>query len=304
MRAKPSRPLATLVGFAAVLLWALLALFTVASGKVPPFQLIAMAFAVGALIGLISMAFRPGGVSELRQPPIVWLVGVGGLFGYHFFYFTALRHAPAVEASLIAYLWPLLIVVFSALLPGERLGLHHVAGAILGLGGAALIVTGGRGIAFDPAFGLGYAAAIACALTWSSYSVISRRFAMVPTGAVTGFCLATSVLAAFAHMLLEATIWPASALEWAATLGLGLGPVGLAFYAWDHGVKHGDIQVLGAASYSAPLLSTIVLIVTGFAVFTPAVGIACLLITGGAVLAAKDMLVRRKRGPRRDQAGT
>lgn len=294
MPAKPSRPLATLIGFVAVLLWALLALFTVASGKVPPFQLIAIAFAVGGLIGLVSIAFRPGSMRDLRQPLPVWLLGVGGLFGYHFFYFTALRHAPAVEASLIAYLWPLLIVVFSALLPGERLGVHHLAGALLGLLGAALIVTGGKGITFDPAYGLGYAAAIACALTWSSYSVISRRFSNVPTGAVTGFCLVTSLLAAIAHMILEPTMWPATPIEWAATLGLGLGPVGLAFYTWDYGVKHGDIQVLGAASYSAPLLSTVILVLTGFAVFTPVIGIACILITGGAVLAAKNMLFRRK----------
>ena len=35
-------------------------------------------------------------------PGQVWLVGIAGLFGYHFLYFTALRNAPAVEAGLIA----------------------------------------------------------------------------------------------------------------------------------------------------------------------------------------------------------
>ena len=115
-------------------------------------------------------------------------------------------------------------------------------------------------------------------------------FAAVPTDVVTGFCLVTAALAALAHIALEETRWPSAPLEWLAVLGLGLGPAGLAFYGWDYGVKHGDIQVLGASSYLAPLLSTLVLIVAGFAQFTWVVASACLLITGGAMLAAKDLL--------------
>jgi drug/metabolite transporter (DMT)-like permease len=229
-------------------------------------------------------------MAALRQPGSVWVLGITGLFGYHFAYFTALRNAPPVEAGLIAYLWPLLIVLFSALLPGERLRVHHVLGALLGLLGAALIVTKGGTVHFQVEYTFGYTMAMVCALTWSSYSVLSRRFAQIPTDVVTGFCLVTSVLAALAHLALENTVWPSNAVEWLATLGLGLGPVGLAFYVWDYGVKHGDIQVLGAASYLAPLLSTLILIVTGFGQLTWVVAAACLLITGGAAFAAKELL--------------
>lgn len=285
---------ATLIGFTAVLMWSLLALFTAASGKVPPFQLAAMCFLIGGLIGVTRWFTVPGARASLRQPATVWLLGVGGLFGYHFFYFTALRNAPAVEAGLIAYLWPLLIVLLSALLPGERLKAHHIAGGLLGLAGAALIVTGGQGFALKEEYALGYAAAALCALIWSSYSVLSRRFSGVPSDVVTGFCLITAVLAAVSHIALETTVWPQTMMEWLAVLALGLMPVGAAFYVWDYGVKHGDIQVLGATSYAAPLLSTVVLIVTGFAEATWVVAIACVLITAGAALAAKDMIGRGK----------
>jgi len=122
---------------------------------------------------------------------------------------------------------------------------------------------------------------------------LSRRFAAVPTDVVTGFCIVTAALATLAHVALEETVWPAAPLQWLAVSGLGVGPVGLAFYVWDYGVKHGDIQVLGAASYLAPLLSTLVLIVAGFAQFTWVVAGACLLITAGAMLAAKDLLKQR-----------
>ncbi|MAX74062.1 MAG: EamA family transporter [Nioella sp.] len=285
---------ATLVGFVAILLWALLAAFTAASGAVPPFQLMAMSFAIGGLAGAASWAWRPHGIAALRHGWPVWAVGVGGLFGYHFLYFSALRAAPAIEASLIAYLWPLLIVLLSALAPGERLRAHHVIGALMGLAGAALIVTGGRGLAIDPAYLDGYALALVAAFFWSSYSVLSRRFHAVPSDIVTGFCLVTAGLALVAHLGLEATVWPQGATQWLAVLGLGIGPVGLAFFVWDTGVKHGDIQVLGAASYCAPLLSTLVLIALGLGAFTWAIGLACVLITGGAVIAARDMIFRKR----------
>jgi drug/metabolite transporter (DMT)-like permease len=287
-----SKTAATSVGFIAILLWSLLALFTAASGAVPPFQLTAMTFALGGMIGVVSWIFRPHAIGELRQPAKVWLLGVLGLFGYHFAYFTALKNAPPVEAGLIAYLWPLLIVLFSALLPGERLRWYHLAGGALGLSGAALIVTGGSAVEFRAEYSFGYAMAFLCALIWSGYSVLSRRFSGVSTDVVTGFCLATALLALLAHGFMEETVWPETITEWLAVLCLGLGPVGLAFYVWDYGVKRGDIQVLGAASYLAPLLSTLALMAAGFAEFTAAIGIACALITAGAVLAAKAMIFR------------
>jgi drug/metabolite transporter (DMT)-like permease len=281
------RPTATLIGFSAVLLWSLLASLTAASGTMPAFQLTAITFAVG---GLSLLLIRPGSLKAMRQPPKVWLLGVGGLFGYHFLYFFALRSAPPVEAGLINYLWPLLIVVFSAFLPGERLKWQHVAGCLLALAGAVLVVTKGRGFTLEAQYLPGYLAALCAAVAWASYSVLSRRFASVPSEAITGFCLVTAVLAAICHFAFEQTVWPATIWQWAAVIGLGLGPVGLAFYVWDIGVKQGDIQVLGAASYLTPLLSTLVLILTGYAQYTHLVLVACLLITAGALVAAKDLL--------------
>jgi drug/metabolite transporter (DMT)-like permease len=292
--AERKRVRATAIGFVAVLLWALLALFTAWAGPLPPFQLVTMSFAVAFLVSIVFWITRGGtrALARLRQPWPVWLLGVAGLFGYHLFYFTALSNAPTVEASLIAYLWPLLIVVFSALLPGERLGWHHLAGAGMGLLGAALLVTGGGAVTLKAEYAFGYAAAVACALTWSSYSVVSRRFGAVPTDVVGGFCGASAVLGAICHLTMESTVWP-EGWAWLAVLGLGLGPVGAAFFVWDYGVKHGDIQTLGVASYGAPLLSTLILIVFGLAPLTWVVVLACLLIVGGALLAARDLLARR-----------
>jgi drug/metabolite transporter (DMT)-like permease len=214
------------------------------------------------------------------------LFGTLGLFGYHFLYFSALRLAPPAEAGLIAYLWPLFIVLLSGLLPGEHLRLGHIFGAGLAFAGAALIVLRG-GADFGGAAAPGYALAFLCALTWSGYSVISRRLGTVPTASVAVFCVATAVMSAIAHPLFETTLWPSDPIGWGAVLGLGLGPVGLAFYVWDIGVKRGDIQLLGTASYAAPLLSTLALVTAGLAQPSWTLALAALLITGGAALAAR-----------------
>ena len=280
---------ASLIGGTAIVMWATLALLTTLTGDVPPFQLVAMAFVIAFLLALGK--WLAGGekvLAHLGLPPPVWVLGVGGLFGYHFFYFMALRNAPAVEASLIAYLWPLLIVVFSAMLPGERLRWWHLVGTAGGLAGTVLLVTDGGGLAFKGEHWLGYLMAVLCAFTWSTYSVLSRRFRTVSTDAVGAFCGVTAILAMLCHLAFETTVWPEGG-EWLAVLGLGLGPVGSAFFAWDIGVKHGDIRALGAAAYGAPLLSTVLLVAFGQAPATWVVAGACLLIVGGAVIAARDV---------------
>ena len=280
-----SRNQATLIGFSAVALWALLALFAVGSSAVPPLQLNAICFAIGGVIGLIWVAATEGFAVLRRISWKVYAFGTAALFGYHLLYFSALRLAPPAEASLIAYLWPLLIVVFSGLLPGERLRPLHILGALIAFGGAALIVARG-GVGPSAAALPGYGLAFLCALTWSGYSLISRRLGTVPTAAVAVYCLATAILSGAAHLALEDTAWPQDGMGWASVVALGLGPVGLAFYTWDVGVKRGDIQILGTASYAAPLLSTLALVLAGVAAASSVLLLAAAMIAAGAFLAA------------------
>jgi drug/metabolite transporter (DMT)-like permease len=277
---------ATWIGFVAILLWSLLALLTVATAPAPPLLMNALCFSIGGLVG-VGWVLATGQAANLRVVPMrVYLFGTVGLFGYHALYFSALRMAPPAQAGLIAYLWPLLIVLFSGLLPGERLRPGHVIGAGLGFAGAAIIISGG-GARIETAYLPGYGLALLCALTWSGYSVLSRRLGAAPTATVAVFCLATAVLSAGLHLLFEPTIWPEGAVGWLSTLALGLGPVGLAFYVWDIGVKRGDIQLLGTASYAAPLLSTLILVAAGVSAPSLSLLLSTVLITGGAVIAAR-----------------
>jgi drug/metabolite transporter (DMT)-like permease len=297
--APSARRRATLIGAIAPLLWATLALLTTYTRPLPAFELVAMTFALAFLLVLgkwVIGAARggPSVASRFRLPARAWVTGVGGLFLYHVFYFNALARAPAVEASLICYLWPLLLVLFSAFLPGEKLKPAHILGGLCGLAGAGLLVTKGQGLGFDPAYARGYLAALACAFTWSIYSLLNRRMGAVPSDAVGVYCGMTALLGLACHLIFERWVTP-SIGNAAAILLLGIGPVGAAFFVWDYGVKRGDIQALGSLAYASPLISTVLLILAGRAAPSWVLAAGALLIVGGAALAAGGLFARRSR---------
>ncbi len=277
---------ATWIGFTAILLWGTLALLTTLAGAIPPFQLTAITFFIAFLVG--TAAFMKSGCdfSIFRQPLSVWVNGIFGLFGYHAVYFMALQNAPSIEASLINYLWPILIVLFSSFLPGERLRWFHAAGVVLGFTGVTMLLMR-DGFAIRGEYALGYVLALLCAVIWAAYSVISRKLRAAPTMLIGAYCGITAVLSLICHLLFE-KMAPITGVQWVYLVAMGLGPVGLAFFVWDHGVKKGNIKLLGTLSYIAPLLSSILLLMFGKAEFSTGLLAACALIMAGSLLSALD----------------
>jgi drug/metabolite transporter (DMT)-like permease len=274
---------ATFIGFIAVLLWSTLALFTAMSGRVPPFQLVGMTFVIGGLTILGYAALR-GRLRQVMPTPASFALGLYGPFGDTFLYYAALKTAPAAEANLIHYLWPLLIVLFAALLPGAGLKARHLVGALMGLVATTLLVSGGLGS--GAGLSLGHLLAALGAFVWASYSVVSRRFAAVPSESIGVTMLGCAVPAFACHLAFEPTLWTLTSVEWAGALGLGLGPIGIAFVVWDIGMKRGDVALLGVASYAAPVLSTIILVAAGYAAASWLLAASCVLIVLGALVAS------------------
>jgi drug/metabolite transporter (DMT)-like permease len=273
---------ATWLALGAICLWATLASLSVSLAHVPPFLLTGLALLSGSLIALPLSGFD---LRQWRVPLPTLALGVYGLFGYHFLFFIALRYAPAVQANLVNYLWPLLIVLLAPLL---LRGLHfrwvHVFAACVGFAGAALAIAGGKSL--DAGFAWGYLPAAASALIWASYSLLTQRVAHFPNAAIGSFAVVSGLLSLLCHALLE----PAVALSWRDLLliaALGLGPLGAAFFLWDAALKRGDARVIGLLSFLTPLLSTLLLLwLRGE---TPGLSIlgAMLLIVGAALIGTR-----------------
>ena len=283
---------AFLLAIFTILLWSFLAYLGASLNHLPSLLVVAIALTISGLFSSFS-------IRSWKVPIRTLLVGIGGLFGYHFLYFSAYKYAPAVETNLINYLWPLLIVLLSPLFLAEyKLRVYHFAGAFLGLCGAALIITEGR-ILLDTAFIRGYALAAGAALVWACYSLMTKKLHTFPTGAVGAFCLASGLLAFGAFWLTSPTEVPVkvTAPDWLALIMLGIGPMGAAFFTWDAALKRGDPRIIGSLAYLTPMTSTLVLVFIGGYRMTWVSGIAMILIVSGAALGSfdlfRDMLASR-----------
>jgi drug/metabolite transporter (DMT)-like permease len=283
-----SRP--TLIGLGAVAIWSTLALFTAMTGSMPPFLTTAICFLLGGLVIITPAVWRREWV-KLRPTMPAFLLGLYGPFGDTVIYFAALKLAPPAEANLIHYLWPLLIVLFAALLPDGKLRATHLIGALMGLGAVVLLVGGKLGQGAGANAWLGYGLALLGAVVWSSYSVLSRLVASSSTESIGVTILFASGLAFLLHLVLEPAFTGWSWQHITGLLGLGIGSQGFALLCWDIGMKRGDVSFLGVASYSTPVLSTVLLVLGGYAGASWTLALACLLIVFAALIAQRSQSV-------------
>lgn len=277
---------ATLFALGAIFLWGTLAPLGVLLQHVPPFLLTGLGLLVGSLIAL---PLSGGRLSSIQVPVRTLVLGVYGLFGFHFLLFIALRHAPPVQANLVNYLWPLGIVLMAPLfLPGMRLRALHVAAALLGFAGAALAILGGSGggQGMQGGFAWGYVPALASAFVWASYSLLTQRVPPFPNAAIGLFGLVSGVLSLLCHAALEPAV-TLSTTDWALIAAMGLGPLGAAFYLWDAALKRGDARQIGVLSFLTPLLSTLALLWVRQEAPSTSVALAAAMIIGAAVLGSR-----------------
>jgi drug/metabolite transporter (DMT)-like permease len=276
---------ADLYTLGAIFLWASLASLATLLSNIPPFLLTGIGLIVGALVSLPSLR---SGITPWKIPVKTLLIGVYGLFGYHFMLFLALQTAPAVEANLVNYLWPLLIVLLSPIFTKSlSLNFRYVLAAVSGFAGAVLAITsGGSGVGFS-SIEVGYFFALAAAVIWATYSLATTKVPSFPTPAIGLFALASGVLAIGAHFLFE----PAASIsttDWLLLLVLGVGPLGGAFYLWDAALKIGDPRRIGLLAFLTPLLSTALLVVVSGNSLSWQLLLATGLIVGGALLGPRS----------------
>lgn len=285
---------AKLLALAAIAMWGSLASLGVALRHVPPFLLTGLSLMVGGLIALPLSNFK---LAAWRVPLPTLALGVYGLFGYHFLLFVGLQNAPPVQANLVNYLWPLLIVVLApVLLPGLVMRWQHIVAGLIGFAGAAIVILSGVDAGTEAAAQAlggeqgdalwGYLAAAVAAVIWATYSLLTRRVPHFDTAAIGTFAWISGLLALLCHALMEPRV-DLSLSDWALIALLGLGPLGGSFFLWDKALKMGDARHIGLLSYLTPLLSTSLLLWVSDRALTWPVGLAGVLIVGAAWLGTR-----------------
>lgn len=268
-----------LAALGAIVLWSSLASLATLIPNVPIFLKTGVGLLIGSVIALPLARFQ---IKQLAVKPKILLLGVYGLFGYHAALFVALSTSPSVQANLVNYLWPLLIVLLAPLFSKKvKLNLRVVIGGLMGFIGASLAILSGS--SSDGLFYSGYLFAFMAAIVWSTYSLATNRIGSFPTPAVGLFALVSGILSIAMHFVFETQV-SLSSFDWMILVLLGLGPLGAAFYLWDYAIKRNNPQEIGLLSFLTPLLSTgFLLVITGQAL-SWLLAIAAALIVGGSLI--------------------
>jgi drug/metabolite transporter (DMT)-like permease len=276
---------ATWMGISSIIQWAIFPTLTKMAGDVPPFQMTGVAFSIAFTMMVIYWLKNNSGIiTHFKMPLPLMGLGIWGLFGFHFCYFFALQKAPPLDAFLIIEMWPILLMLAAVIFAHEKLHLHQTIGALLGFAGVITVATKGEFSGFSTQYAEGYALAAAAAVTWAVYSALSKRYAAYMHSDTIGvFCGLSAVLSLLCHWQFET--WHALNLtQWAILIAMGIGPVGIAFFTWNIGMKYGNITLLGILSLGIPLLGTLILTMFGYGEFTRSAMIATVLVVAGGAI--------------------
>lgn len=282
----PKSTRALILGIITILCWGSLATFGNLLIHLPPFYVLGVTF----LIGSIPAFFK---WREMFPPKKILLWGIAGYFGYHFFLFYAFRFAPPIEANLINYLWPVIMVLITPVyFADKKLKSYHFVGAVLSVIGCIVLVMA-RGGELDSKNIIGYLLALLAAITWPVYSVGKKKMPETSVWAVGSFCLFSGILCMITHALIEPRVVLQSR-DAILLLLMGLGPFGVAFYFWDLALRDGDSRIMGALAYLTPVLSTLGLVFFAGQEMVFTTFVAMVLIIFGASTGLLDFFPRER----------
>jgi drug/metabolite transporter (DMT)-like permease len=244
-----------------LLLWSFSAVCAAVLKTLPSFQVLTITFFCGFLYCAIRIMLTKKW-RELKQPWYVWAIGILGIGGQQILYIFSFKYAPPIQADLIIYTWPIMVVLLLQFIKKLKNFRRALLSTFLGFCGVVLLFLSDPSDIGEINSGvlLGYGMAFMCAVFWSLYTVLSKNF-KCPSEIVGFYGLYSAVICGILHFSLEETVMP-SFVEWIVLAVMGVCITGLSYYLWDKGIKKGNFQLLSILSYTNPILS-----ITWLAVF-------------------------------------
>ncbi len=250
----------TLIGCLAPIAWSSMAMLIVMVRDIPPLETVTLMLSAAALTSFLFSRIRHIPFSALlRQPMGFYLTGVCGLFGFFFTQFLAFRNIPPVEAFILINLWPLMMLFLAFVMFRDIPNRWHILFSFTGVCGVFIVAFADGFRGFSLSHGSGVLFGLTASFFWAGYSVLNRRYRGVPLDTIAIVFAAVSLLAGMSHLLFEETISP-TLRQWLIIGLMGSLPEGLALYAWNHGVQHGDLRTLSTVSYLSPILGALLLV--------------------------------------------
>ena len=255
----------TCVGALAIPLWATWPSLAIQTLEVPPFESLAVMFLFGWAV-LACLRRSDGADMEESSFKRSWLPAVVygvALAGGDASFILATHRIPAAQANLISYLWPVMIVVFGAVIGLFRLRPRQIIGLGLGFSGAVILMWDGR-ISMSIS---GIALALLSGACWAAYCIFRLTWKQPAGNVLARGSVISAIICVFLHALTEPTVIP-SLGALAATAVAGMIPLALGNFVWDEGFRRGDGHLLAVMAYATPLCSALLLASLGAALLT------------------------------------
>ena len=277
---------ATIIGQLGLLMWGLLAVFTVVVTNIPTFEILSIVFTVSFITG-IAYSYIKGEENPIKKhPKYMWFIGFLGIFCNDALYIQSFKYAPPEQADLINYLWPLMVILFSSVLPKEKFLIKYVISAVIAFTGIYLLLCGGEGFHYE--FLPGYGFAFLAASCWAIFTLFSRGNNQNKSIAVTAiYCGIAAVGSFVSHCVSEVFIMPTLSQSIILVI-MGVTTHSLAYIFWDFGIKKGNFRLLSILSYANPIISIFFLVLLGFAPYSNNLLIAAVLVFIAGVISAID----------------
>lgn len=178
-------------------------------------QLTMVRFASGLLVSLVAFRVRPG-LHRPRNVRLLWSRGLsGGIVVV--LYFLALERIPAGEAGIVYNLFPVIAVLLSIPVFGERPTVHLALGLLAATAGVVLVLGGGS-LPQRVGAGEGFALGAACFAAVSALFIRKMRGEDNAATIFFYFCLGGLPVA----LPFALAPWPTAPRAWALAAGLGL----------------------------------------------------------------------------------
>ena len=275
---------ATLVGLTGPIAWSLIPLLTYYIKHIDPVLVMSVVFLMFFAIDLLRQIISRSVINPLKQPLNFYVVGIIGIFGFHIFYFSALRLAPIMPVFLIVNTTSICIIIYSKILHNIEIRPNHILAFLINFSAICLIAVSKASEEFSMHHLIGYGMAFLAANCWAFYSVKNRDFD-APISATSYVILFSGILSLVAYEVFsDFTLINISNYDLIFLLVLALWPVGYSLYFWVYGVRHGDIRVLAAMALINPVLGSMWLIIAGIEEFSWIVLISLILILIGSFI--------------------
>lgn len=274
----------TVLGFVALLFWSIDPSLMVELKRLPLFETLTILFTCVFLLTCTKLLiYRQW--DRLKQPIMVWIIGVLGIGGNNICYLFALKHGPPGQIVLIYYLWPIVAMLLAVLFLNSPFSKRNLLAVLLGLTALFVLNFNGSTFTLQSKFLTSYIAAIFVALFWSIYIVYTRKKSY-PIELVGLFFGLSACITLPLHLIYEQTVVP-NFFELQILIVIALLTQGLAYFCWQLGINKGQLKLLNCFAYINPILAVTWLFLLGKAHFTWRVAIAYLLVVASALLIRK-----------------